>query len=312
MASRPLDETGKNPAAPMLLLVGPTASGKTGVAHELARRCGCRVLSADSMMVYQGMDVGTAKPSREEQAVFGYAGIDLATPDRPFSVVDYLEAVAEQLTAGTAWLVTGGTGLYVRGLLEGIDAGGGADPVLRADAETCWKEGGMDALKAWCLERVPELEHRLPPGDLLNPRRWIRALERASTGRVASRPLLDAGRCIIVGLSREREDLEARIRARVDRMMEQGLLDEVRRLRRQVERLSGTAEKAIGYAEAGEVLDGDLSVDAAKARMVVRTRQYAKRQMTWFRHQLPTRWIEAGPVDSDAVLADRVEGIWHG
>ena len=293
------------------VLVGPTASGKTDVAHTIAARSDAGIISADAMMVYQGMDIGTAKPGASDRARHVYAGIDLTTPDQPFSVHDYLSRVEQKVQTAKhtpTWMIVGGTGLYVRCLLQGLDGDAGADEQLRAEAGKVLEAEGMDALKAWCEARFPGMGSHLPPGDVNNPRRWIRAVER---GGHFTRQAEIGPDVRIVGLRWAREALEKRIVSRVERMYAEGLLDEVVQLRAQYSRLSPTAEKAIGYQEAFAVLNQEMKVEEAKQRTVIRTRQYAKRQMTWFRHQLPVRWIDVSIHDTIESIAQHVEELWN-
>jgi tRNA dimethylallyltransferase len=292
---------------PSLVLVGPTASGKSDIAHLVARRLNLGIISADAMMVYRGMSIGTAKPTPEERGAIPYLGLDLTTHDQSFSVFDYLRAMEQGMSGaepGAAWMVAGGTGLYVRALVQGLDDDPGEDLVVRREAEMVLSDGGFEALKTWCCDRQPDLPAQLPPGDLANPRRWIRAVERGIS-RPDGAPVHAPLTCV-VGLRREKMDLEARIRRRVDLMYASGFLDEVRTLRRANPVFSPTASMAIGYAEAMAVLDGKTTQREAMEQTVIRTRQYAKRQMTWFRHQVPTRWIDVHATDDVATLADRV------
>jgi tRNA dimethylallyltransferase len=295
---------------PTLMLVGPTAAGKTGVAHILAERHGLGLISADAMMVYRGMDIGTAKPTRAERERFDYSGLDLAEPDQSFSAHDYLREVSAQST-GNDRAVVGGTGLYVRALLKGLDAAAGSDPAWREEAETCLRDEGFEVLQQRCRERCPTIDKDLPEGDRGNPRRWIRWVERAGA-EVATAPALIPGEaCSVIGLRRDKDDLQNRIIQRVDAMFALGLVDEVTALKNRFEHFSMTAEKAIGYAEVSAMLQGEMSRDEARERMVIRTRQYAKRQMTWFRHQLDVHWIDAAPGDDDEALASLVEKVWR-
>ncbi len=296
-------------AQPALYLVGPTAVGKSDVAHDIARCVGLGVISADAMMVYRGMDVGTAKPTAAERSGIAYAGLDLVAPDRSFSVYEYLMAVNAESAAQGHWMVAGGTGLYIRALADGLNDDPGSDPEIRSEAEALLAAEGFDALKAWCRLRLPDVDAQLPPGDAGNPRRWIRAVERGGcrpVRRVEARP-----GCCIMGLRRERADLEARIVQRVEAMYRGGLLDEVATLRRRYPEWSPTASAAIGYAEASAVLDGTMPVDRAIERTVIRTRQYAKRQMTWFRHQLATTWVDVAVGESTRSVATRVVKAWE-
>jgi len=293
---------------PSLVLVGPTASGKSDVAHHIARQNGFGIISADAMMVYRGMDIGTAKPTREERDEIPYLGIDLTDPNQSFNVFDYLAAIEKDMTDAAQLqqpnIVVGGTGLYVRSLVVGLDDDQGANPEVRSEGENILATGGFAALKVWCLQHLPGIENELPPGDLQNPRRWIRAVERGSC-HPSGKKTLPPGVCV-VGLLRSRIDLENRIRRRVQRMYECGFIEEVAALRRDYVALSDTALKAIGYAEALSVLDGSCKPSEAMEQTVIRTRQYAKRQMTWFRNQLPTAWIDVKDTDDVASVANRV------
>jgi len=293
-------------AAPVktLLLVGPTASGKTTVAHHIASAMpGSSILSADAMMIYRGMDVGTAKPTDHEISTYRYAGVNLADPDQTFSVHDYLSAVRTE----APWrIVVGGTGLYFRGLLRGLDGGAGESVELRAEAERVLARDDVEGLKSWCRLKCPGIDGALPAGDLGNPRRWIRAVERQSSSTPAVEPVLSPEACVIVGIARDRLELERRIRVRVESMYRCGLIEEARALRSRYAALSATAGKAIGYAEAYDVLDGRTSMSEAMERTVVRTRQYAKRQMTWFRNQLDVCWVEVAEDESLEHVSARV------
>ncbi len=295
---------------PALVLVGPTASGKTGAAHLLCRHLGGFVLSADAMMVYRDMDIGTAKPSPAEQETFGYQGINLTTPDLSFSVHDYvrtLDAVPEPARA----LVVGGTGLYVRGLVQGLDEPGGVDDAWRAGANAVLEQQGFDALKEVCRARNPDVETILAPGDLANPRRWIRAAER--TVPSARNPADRWPHAVrVFGIRRSREDLEQRIRSRINTMLDCGWMSEIERLMERYKTISFTAAQAIGYQEIDDVMAGNATLEVAIERIVIRTRQYAKRQMTWFTHQLPVQWIEATPDTGPEEIAEQIAGDLDG
>ena len=298
------------------ILVGPTATGKTAVANELARRLGADVLSADSMLVYRGMDVGTAKPTADDLRGIVVHGIDLADPGEIFSVGAWLAAAraafASAEARGRDMIVAGGTGLYVNALLRGLDAPA-ADPALRERLEALVRDGGADALRERAERLCPGSTARLPdPG---NPRRLIRLVERLSAGAAPGGAGLACRGRVVAGLSIAPAALAARIAARVEAMFEGGLLDEVARLRADRPGFSATAGMGIGYAEAAAVLDGVMTREAAAERIAARTRQLAKRQRTWFRTQLDVDWID-GPADAADVAraADGVLEIWkrHG
>ena len=299
------------------ILVGPTASGKSAVALHLAlaARPPRPILSADSMTIYRGMDLGTAKPDAQERAAVPSFGFDLADPDRTFSVGDYLaamQAAAPALAACRALpIVVGGTGLYVKGLTEGLDSAAVDDPTPRAAAEALLNAEGLEALQAATRALNPEQYARLR--DPENPRRVVRAYELLASGH--SLPLAEERpRPKVAGLRLPPDELRARIARRARQMFAYGLVEEVRGLRAKYPALSETARHAIGYEEAGRVLDGKIREEEAIRLVAVRTGQYAKRQMTWFRHQADVVWVEVGPDDSTERIAGRVAKIWasHG
>lgn len=307
------------------ILVGPTATGKSAVAQWIAEHTGAPVLSADSMLVYSGMDIGTAKPTAEERGDVPYFGIDCVDAGAPFSTGAWLAFVRRQLACHFAppnhpaitpphLIVAGGTGLYVKALLEGLDAPP-SDPDARAKWTALYREGGLPALQAE-LAQNPDAMALLPPGDALNPRRIIRALERTVACPTTIPPHHHSTQlphhpttAPVAGLAVPRDRLAAQIMDRIHRMFANGLVDEAVALRSSGG-LSETAAAAIGYAEALAVADGLMTVAEAKERVATRTRQLAKRQMTWFRHQLKVEWIDVGEDDSPATLGPKVMEIW--
>jgi len=296
------------------ILVGPTASGKSAVAHELALASHPvrPIISADSMAIYCDMDIGTAKPEpREREAIPSY-GFNLVTPDKPFSVGDYRHAIQalepEIAAVGSLPIVVGGTGLYVRCLTEGLDSAAVTDPAPRAKAEALFEAEGLEALQAAARELNPaEYAHLRDPE---NPRRVIRAYELLACGhplpRATHRPHPK-----IAGLRLNADELHGRILRRARQMFTYGLVEEVRTLREHYPTLSGTARKAIGYEEAGRVLDGQIPEEEGIRLTAIRTRQYAKRQMTWFRKQADVVWVDVRPDDSPGKIAGRVQRIWN-
>lgn len=293
------------PAPHAYFLVGPTAAGKSAVAHTLALRRNCAVLSVDSMLVYKGMDIGTDKPPLADRRAVTYLGLDIVEPDHDFNLQVYLDSVrAAASVLDQPMIAAGGTGLYVRCLLEGLRESAPPDPVIRSEAEAALAQGGVAALQELVRTRKPANWAALR--DPENPRRLIRALEVADGVRPAwSRPPA------VTGLRLESKVLQGRIEARVRRMYENGLLDEVRCLREKYPAWSETALQAIGYAEALAVLDGRRSLPDAMQATIIRTRQLAKRQMTWFRHQLQVHWIDVGSDDDAESIANRVKAHWE-
>ncbi|MBP5509931.1 MAG: tRNA (adenosine(37)-N6)-dimethylallyltransferase MiaA [Kiritimatiellae bacterium] len=289
------------------MLAGATATGKSDAAQLLAERRGFAILSADSMLVYKGMDIGTAKPMPADRGDVRYAGIDLVTPGEPFSAGRWLEEARRALSDGGGWIVAGGTGLYFKALTEGLDAGE-ADPAVRAKWKAVFETGGIGALRE-ALERMEAGAVGRLGEDAVNPRRLLRALEVVETGgfvRTAPKP---HARFAVLRIPRE--TLRRRIAARVEAMFRAGLLEETERLTALYPQWSQTAAGAIGYAEARAVLTGAMKLDEAKERIAVRTNQLAKRQETWFRHQVDPVWIDlAGDEPPDAV-AEKVECVWR-
>jgi tRNA dimethylallyltransferase len=304
-------------ASQAFFLVGPTASGKSAVAHYIAEREGQLILSADSMNLYRGMDIGTAKPSTEDRAKVDYAGIDICGPTEKFSVAAYLEAVKPAFESGRDVIVAGGTGLYVKCLTEGFDDVPPENEALRTELEAL----DVEVLEQRAKEEAPDLYGGLTDDDKQNPRRLIRILERfyGGTPSPASTDNGDAvppykswnskPRPTILGLQVEREELIRRIKERVGTMYAAGLLDEAREL---IDLdLSPTALQAIGYAEAFAVLRNEMKLDEAMEKTFIRTRQLAKRQMTWFRNQLHVQWIDTATFPNPEKLAEAVKCEWQ-
>ena len=274
------------------------------------------ILSADSMLVYRGMDIGTAKPTIAERTGLVYYGIDLVTPDQPCSAGLYLQAAEAAIRSAAArerdLLVVGGTGLYIELLLHGLDGGetSSPPPEIRERYQALLASGGLATLHAEAERRRPGVLSCL--ADPENPRRVQRVLERLDMGLdpVPTRePGAQSREAATVVLTIEPEILVQRIVDRIETMFDQGLLAEIRGLLRDYPEWSSTAVAAIGYAEARAVVSGELSIQEAKERIAIRTRQLAKRQRTWFRHHLQeATWME-GPHDSADIsrIADAVE-----
>lgn len=295
-------------------LVGPTASGKTAIAQHLAETRGMGVLSADSMLVYRGLDIGTAKPSRAERKRVPYFGVDLVEPHEAFSVGTYLKfagaAFEEARAKPCNLIVAGGTGLYVKCLTEGLDPASEADAGQRARADSILEAEGVEGLQRALQEAAPDRYRSL--SDRRNPRRLIRALELAWKGEPLRRSWSDRPRAPLVGLMLDPDVLKKRIRTRVREMYEGGLLDEARRLKKDAATpLSGTARHAIGYAEAFEVIENHRSLEEAMKKTEQRTCRLAKKQVTWFRHQAFVEWIPVEDGASVAELAAQVAAYWE-
>jgi len=288
-------------------LVGATASGKTAVAHYLAQKMGTSVVSVDSMNLYRGMNIGTAKPSKKEQEVVRYEGIDLVAPTGKFSVAKYLDAVRPAFLSESIPIVAGGTGLYVKCLTEGFSLVPPENTPLRSELESCC----LSELQKKVKELSPQQYEILTVDDQQNPRRLIRMIEKAKGGTDFSkqRTWNQKSKSVLVGLHVERSVLHQRIAKRVEQMYENGLLEEARELLKIP--LSSTALQAIGYAEAFGVLNNELTLDEAKERTIIRTRQLAKRQITWFKNQLKVEWIDTADFSTQEELANAVLQAWE-
>jgi tRNA dimethylallyltransferase len=299
-------------APPLLALVGPTACGKTEAALGVARALGAEIVSADSMLVYRGMDVGTAKPSTAERARVPHHLIDVAEPSDPFSVARYQglarDALAGVRSRGRPVLLAGGSGLYVRAVVDDLEFPG-TDPSTRRDLEVLAAALGAERLHARLAELDPVAADKIDPE---NVRRTVRAIEVIGvTGRpfsafAAAWDRYPVRRVRAAGIDVPRELLARRIEARVASMVERGLVEEVRDL---VARGLGgwlTANQAIGYAEFARHLAGELSLDEAVAGTVKRTKELARRQMVWFRRDPRIRWFPVGEEGAGAVVDDLV------
>jgi tRNA dimethylallyltransferase len=295
-------------------LTGPTAAGKTRVALELARMLHAEIVSLDSMAVYRGMDIGTAKPAAAERALVPHHLIDLVDPDTDYSLAQYVdaagEAVADIRRRGRQVLFVGGTPLYLKSLLRGIFQGPPADWAFRRQLKEEGERLGAAALHERLRQVDPAAADRLHPNDT---RRIIRALEvYRSTGLPISRlqTQFDEGRpaheCRVFVLDWPREILHRRIDARVGQMIELGFVEEVRQLRARFPCLSRTAAQAVGYREMLDHLDGQCSRDEAIAQICQRTRQLAKRQGTWFRSLSECRRLVQEEGLDAAEVADRI------
>ena len=289
---------------------GPTATGKTALAVHLARVFGGEVISADSMQVYRGLDIGTAKATEAERQGVPHHLLDILDPAQPFSVADFVAAAGrciDTLTAaGTLPILAGGTGLYLTSLLGGMDfTPEKPDPALRTALERRAAAEGREALYAE-LQRVdPAYAAAVHPNNLP---RVIRALElyaatgrRMSEERRAARPAEPPYRSLCLCLAfRDRQTLYRRIDERVDRMMAAGLLDEARTVYENRDRYR-TAAQAIGYKELFPFFAGAAPLESCVADLKQASRRYAKRQLTWFRHQGEVQWLWLDEPDAPPV-----------
>lgn len=279
------------------VIVGPTASGKTDLALAVAQHLAVEIVCADSRQVYRRMDVGTAKPTRAQRAAVPHHLVDLADPDEPFSVAQWVASARRLLPEiaerGRLPLIVGGTGLYVSALLDGFDFDSQPwSPAIRRRLTEELASDGLVALTERLRRLAPAIAVRT---DLRNPRRVLRALERAEQGSVLPPAAVAySGPARLVGLTRPRDVLAARIEERARGMFAGGLLDETRALMAAGHTIELPALSGHGYREAAGVLAGEWDVARAIEITALRTRQYAKRQMTWFRRDPRISWLDLG------------------
>ncbi|MCR5601998.1 MAG: tRNA (adenosine(37)-N6)-dimethylallyltransferase MiaA [Ruminococcus sp.] len=292
-----MNEKNKKPF--VLAVVGPTASGKTWLGVELAKIYGGEVISADSMQIYKGMDIASAKPTEDEKQGIPHHLVDILGRDVSFSAADYValanEKIREVLSRGRLPIIVGGTGLYVDSLLENVKfSEGGSDEAYREELYAFAKENGNEALHARLAEIDPEAAEGIHPNNLV---RIVRALEvckvtgrRFSELKKESKLVESPYNSLILGLNYEnRQTLYDRIDLRVDEMVKTGLVEEARQLWQE----SGmkTAANAIGYKELIPYFKGEASLEDCISIVKQETRHYAKRQLTWFRRNERIVWI---------------------
>ncbi len=283
---------------PVVAVVGATATGKSDLAVSLATSIGAEVVNADSMQLYEGMDIGTAKLTLEQRRGIPHHLLDVWPVTRPASVVAYRDLARGQVDAllgrGCAVVVVGGSGLYVRALLDDLDFPA-TDAAVRASLEAELEDVGPAVLH----DRLTALD---PPAassiDAANGRRIVRALEvvelEGSYSAKLPEPRQHYPFVVQLGLTRPRPDLASRIEARIDAMFAAGLVDEVRHLAEQHGLRKGkTASQALGYAQVLGFLNGDTDLDAARRQTVTSTRRFARRQESWFRRDSRIRWLAA-------------------
>ncbi len=296
-----------------VILAGPTAVGKTAVAIELARLLNGEIVSVDSMQVYRGLDIGTAKPSQEERQSVPHHLIDFVNLDQGFDAAKFVESVGPILTEiearGRLAILCGGTGLYFNAWLNGLGTSPAPDPALRAELEALPLAELLDELARKDLVTFDQI-------DVENRRRVVRAVEvirltgKPFSGQRATWPERApalAGRSF--GLRRSREDLHRRIGRRVEAMFRAGLIEETRQLMKQGLLGNRTAQQAIGYRQVQEHLAGERGKLETIELVTTKTRQFSKRQFTWFENQMDLEWIDMAVEESPKNTAERIASV---
>lgn len=298
---------------PLIILTGPTASGKSSLAIRLARQIGGEIISADSMQVYRGMDIGTAKIRPEEMQGIPHYLIDVMDPDEPFNVVVFQalakEAMAKIRAAGHIPIIAGGTGFYIQALFRDIDfTENDNDISYRKHLEALAGSAGPEALFRMLLQEDPESAAAIHQNNI---KKVIRALEfKHQTGQKISDHNREQAaqtspyQYAYFVLNMDRAILYEKIEQRVDEMMSAGLLQEVERLRSRGYGMDLVSMQGLGYKEIYAYLEGECSLEEAVSRIKLGTRHFAKRQLTWFRREKDVIWLEKRPDSSEEELTE--------
>lgn len=291
----------------VIAVAGPTAVGKTKFAIEVARRFDGEVVSCDSMQLYKFMNIGSAKPDAEEMAQVKHHLVDIIDPRVPFSVAEYQQlakaAIADVMSRGKVPVISGGTGLYLNSLIYDMDfSSNPGDLTYRKELEKIAEEEGTEAVHRMLQNEDPDAAALIHPN---NTKRIIRALERLHDGEGNVRPFsgilkeTDDYEMILVGLTRERQELYDRINARVDILINNGLVDEVKELMAMGLTSDDISMKGIGYKEIIAFLNNEYDLATAVDTVKKNTRHYAKKQLTWYRRYDKINWLNISEFNSD-------------
>jgi tRNA dimethylallyltransferase len=299
--------------------LGPTGTGKSELALELALRLDGEIVNCDALQVYRGFDAATAKPSLEDRRRVSHHVVDCVGPDRDFNLAEFERlatgALSEIARRGRVPIVAGGTGMYLRGLLRGIVGSPGRDARLRSRIRAIGARRGAAAVHRWLRRLDADSAARIPPGDvqrlaravefaLLDGGKWSERLRRQGTWQGGE----ERYRALKIGLTLDRRLLCQRLDARVDRFFDSGLVAEVRRLLGEGVPPTANAFKAIGYREVLAALTEGRDAEGVREEVKRNTRRFAKRQMTWFRREADVVWLDVA--DGVNVLVDRVMELW--
>lgn len=303
---------------PLIVIAGPTASGKTALSISLAKHFDGEIVSADSMQIYKYMDIGTAKPTEEEKAGIPHYMIDIVDPSVNFSAADYCEmahkVIGDIHRNGKVPIIVGGTGLYIDSLVNNVDFGASdRDPTLRAELENLAKCEGNEAVYKILAEIDPETAAKYHPNNL---RRIIRAIEfykfsGTTISAHAREKKSSPYHTVWFAIDWERDVLYERINRRVDIMIEDGLAEEVKILLNYGYNRGQTAMQGIGYKEFFDYFDGKTSLADTVELIKMNTRRYAKRQLTWFRRNQDIHWLKWSEhlIDTAISIAEEELGI---
>ena len=300
---------------PVVLLMGPTASGKSGLAMALAQQLPVEIISVDSAQVYRGMDIGTAKPSAAERAMVPHHLLDILDPAESYSAAlfcdDALRLIAEIRARGRIPMLSGGTMLYFRALQNGLSDLPSADMQVRVRLDAQAKEQGWPALHARLAQQDPETAARLSPNDGQRIQRALEIIEVSGVSvadayrKPGAKRVLQGGVIKLALCPPERAELHRRIAQRFAQMMERGFLEEVARLRARADPSTGSGQvlnpdlpsmRAVGYRQLWQHLDGSFALDEAVQRGIAATRRLAKRQLTWLRSEPDVHWLDPNDV----------------
>ena len=273
------------PLGPLIAIVGPTASGKSALALQIAQACNGEIICADSRTIYKGLDIGTAKPTKEEQTLVPHHLLDLLEPNQPYSAAqfkaDALEAIRDIQGRGRLPLLVGGTGLYINAVLYDYSFPAGSSSSLRQELERLPLTDLVARLEKADPERAAEI-------DLRNPRRVIRAIETAGQPRIAPKTLPDD--VLVIGLNPGQSELDRHIATRTRLMLIGGLIEEVQALLSRFDPVIAPLQ-TIGYAETIAHLHEEITAAELESQINLHTRQLAKRQMTWFKRNPDIHWV---------------------
>lgn len=313
------DPIAAHPDLALLAILGPTGTGKSELAFELATRLDGEIVNCDAVQVYRGFDAATAKPPIDHRQRVRHHVVDCIEPDRDFNLAEFERLATEAISAivgrDKVPIVAGGTGMYLRGLLRGIVASPGRDERLRSRIRAIGARRGAAALHRWLGRLDPDSATRIPSGDvqrlaravefaLLDGGKWSERLRKQGTWEGRG----ERYRALKVGLAMDRQRLCERLDARVDRFFDGGLITEVQRLLADGVSPAANAFKAIGYREVLSALNEGREAEAVREEVKRNTRRFAKRQVTWFRRERGVVWLDAE--SGVAGLVERVDELW--